>query len=226
MNGKKKNGKSGIDIMLDITLIVTFITVITLALYVSWHIKKAHERDAEYEREYPKILEEVKSGHANGVDHEDNLSVLKERGELEEWRDKSGSYRMWAIGIVAETLWREARGEGKAGIRAVASVVWNRSRERQLRPEKVCLQKAQFSCWNGVAIPLPTDIWKKTGEKTHGSGFRIWRYCVGCAERIVDGTFVPTVSANHYYNPRMCRPKWGKSMRGAVKIGRHRFGSI
>jgi len=55
--------------------------------------------------------------------------------------------------IVAMTILGEARGEGKAGMYAVACVIAQRSIEwkrngKTITPRQVCLQDWQFSCWN------------------------------------------------------------------------------
>ena len=51
--------------------------------------------------------------------------------------------------IVALTILGEARGEGKSGMYGVACVLKQRAVERKLGLAKVCLQRSQFSCWNG-----------------------------------------------------------------------------
>ena len=50
--------------------------------------------------------------------------------------------------IVAQTILGEARGEGKAGMYAVACVIQKRVVNRSMTAHKVCLQRKQFSCWN------------------------------------------------------------------------------
>ena len=50
--------------------------------------------------------------------------------------------------VIAITILAEARGEGNAGMYAVACVIEQRARNRKLAPSKVCLQPWQFSCWN------------------------------------------------------------------------------
>lgn len=50
--------------------------------------------------------------------------------------------------IVAQTILGEARGEGEAGMYAVACVIAQRSIAWGKTPTQVCLKKWQFSCWN------------------------------------------------------------------------------
>ena len=54
--------------------------------------------------------------------------------------------------IVAITILAEARGEGNAGMYAVAAVIAQRAFERKCTPESVCLKRYQFSCWNGKKL--------------------------------------------------------------------------
>ena len=54
--------------------------------------------------------------------------------------------------VVAMTILGEARGEGKAGMYAVACVISQRAINRNKTAKQVCLQKGkriwQFSCWD------------------------------------------------------------------------------
>jgi spore germination cell wall hydrolase CwlJ-like protein len=50
--------------------------------------------------------------------------------------------------VIAMTILGEARGEGKAGMYAVACVIAQRAVNRNKTPKAVCLQPWQFSCWN------------------------------------------------------------------------------
>tara|TARA_R110002153_G_scaffold177978_1_gene331104 strand:- start:85 stop:600 length:516 start_codon:yes stop_codon:yes gene_type:complete len=50
--------------------------------------------------------------------------------------------------IVAQTILAEARGDGRAGMYAVAACIKVRAQKRKLSFSQVCLQPKQFSCWN------------------------------------------------------------------------------
>ena len=50
--------------------------------------------------------------------------------------------------IVAQTILAEARGDGRAGMYAVAACIKVRAQKRNLSFKEVCLQPYQFSCWN------------------------------------------------------------------------------
>ena len=121
--------------------------------------------------------------------------------------------KMTDADTIAATLWLEARGEGREGIQAVASVIANRAAKSGKTMAQECLKSKQFSCWNGAKVAVPT---KAKGE--------VWEFCKATAKTMVNGTFKPTNNATHYYNPKLCSPKWGAKMTDVVMIGRHRFG--
>lgn len=114
---------------------------------------------------------------------------------------------------IAATLWLEARGEGCDGIRAVASVIGNRAKKSGKTMAQECLRPKQFSCWNGVKVSVPKNAKGK-----------VWEFCKATAKTMVNGTFKPTNNATHYYNPKLCSPKWGAKMTDVVIVGNHRFG--
>ena len=59
---------------------------------------------------------------------------------------------------LARTLWGEARGEGRAGMEAVASVIMERVRDPRRWPHDVTgvvRQPLQFSAWNANDVNRP-----------------------------------------------------------------------
>ena len=117
--------------------------------------------------------------------------------------------------IVASTLWLESRGEGKRGIKAVASVIWTRAQKTEAHPQDVCLRPNQFGCWAEFR-PIRTPY--------GAEGTDLWDYCVKLAKELQQGTFTPLFKATHYYNPRVCTPYWAKKMKIVTRIGNHVFG--
>lgn len=226
-----RNGEGG-EVMKDVVLFavksVSACALIALAAWVGWNVWYVNaytpEERATIEDVRRRLDAELfgdKSGvrpaervcECNGI----SVSVETHRADAEE-------IRAFDVKVVAETLWLEARGEGDKGIRAVASVIRNRSVERGLSARDVCLERGQFSCWNGGCV-LPSDGVRKSrmdADSTRAS----WELCVRLAVELVDGTFKPTVTATHYYNPKKCRPAWAWAMRSCVTIGRHRFGRV
>ena len=125
------------------------------------------------------------------------------------------------IDTFARTLWGEARGEGETGMHAVANVIMNRVRNPRWwgnSVESVCLQRAQFTCWDRndpnyeklKAVTVETD--------------QAFAKAVEIATKAVDfGITDITGGADHYYNPFVANPKWALESRVTKKIGNHRF---
>lgn len=131
----------------------------------------------------------------------------------------------WDIGIIAETIWREAKGEGAVGRKAVASVIVNRMKERRKIGSAVCLEHEQFSCWNGCVPSIGSKPWSGKGRLKKNESL-IWNECLEIARKVSSGRFNVTTRANHYYNPAKCTPSWSRKMRNVMIIGKHRFGRI
>ena len=128
--------------------------------------------------------------------------------------------RAKTIEVVAATLYYEARGEIRhGGIEAVASVIFNRAHQKRwskLGYSGVCLQKKQFSCFNGgFKTPRPSNKMDKAA----------YAHCVKVATKIADGSFIPVHSGNHYCTVS-CKVYWKKQLRDSVIIGNHVFGTL
>jgi|688.fasta_scaffold134826_5 spore germination cell wall hydrolase CwlJ-like protein len=120
--------------------------------------------------------------------------------------------------IVAQTLYAEARGEGEEGLRAVGTVIMNRSKTHKLPLSNVCLQPKAFSCWNSGSTDIPID------EPD------VYEICVQIADEMVSELFEPYpfkhINPTNYitvklYNSRSC-PTWAKDQIGEV-VGNHIF---
>ena len=110
---------------------------------------------------------------------------------------------------IAATILGEARGEGKAGMYAIACVIKQRSIERKISPASVCLQKLQFSCNNkGVQTNL---LKTKEGE-----------YALALADGIDKLDRGVVGFSNHYHNLSVS-PSWAKGKKEVKRIGNHCF---
>ena len=129
--------------------------------------------------------------------------------------------------VVAMTILGEARGEGKAGMYAVATVINTRVINRNKTPRQVCLQPWQFSCWND------SDVNKaKLGELYLTHPMR--DYAIRLAANITELKRSYTKNADHYCHKSL-DPYWsyriivrdGKKIRRYIKpvavIGNHKF---
>jgi spore germination cell wall hydrolase CwlJ-like protein len=131
------------------------------------------------------------------------------------------------IDTLARTLWGEARGEGEAGMIAVAAVILNRvtvSQEHDGRywwghdVTTVCRAQAQFSCWN----PGDPNRAKLLAVDESDPQFR--RALDIAAEAAAGRLADPTFGATSYKVDSLPWPHgWGHPRLPLVTIGRHAF---
>lgn len=131
--------------------------------------------------------------------------------------------------VLARTLWGEARGEGLAGMIAVAWSIRNRvgtDLHNDGLPDwwgegyiEVCKKPYQFSCWN-----------KGDPNQPFLSGarqipFRELAQCRLAADQVIDGKVPdPTSGATHYYATTMpSAPKWAAGAKKTLTLGHHIF---
>lgn len=117
-----------------------------------------------------------------------------------------------ASDIVSMTILAEARGEGPDGMAAVAACIYQRSLNRNLTPDQVCLQRKQFSCWNGKR---PADLehllklpQAKTANWLSKNLHKLNRAKIGFAD---------------HYHADYVKPYWAKGRTSTIKIGKHIF---
>lgn len=127
--------------------------------------------------------------------------------------------RAFALDVLARTLWGEARGEGRDGMRGVASVICNRTS----RPgwwgrsiAEVCLKPWQFSCW------LESDPNRVKLLAVDGRD-RAYATALSVATDALAGILPDyTFGATHYHAVD-CAPDWARGRTPCVVIGRHAF---
>jgi len=132
---------------------------------------------------------------------------------------------MGDIETLARTIWGEARGEGKAGMEAVASVIMNRVKKPRWwgrDVQSICLKPSQFSCW------LKDDPSCKANYEKMISVTDIdpqYAQALVIAERAVAKTLRdPTGGATHYHASTMEKyPAWSKKYKKTIHIGNHIF---
>ena len=116
--------------------------------------------------------------------------------------------------IIAITILAEARGEGEAGMYAVAAVIAQRAFERKRTPSAVCLKKWQFSCWNGKTLKDLEHLLKVPQAK----------YALALAKNIKLLSRDYVGFANHYHATWMKKkPYWTKGEKPVKVIGQHAF---
>lgn len=119
-------------------------------------------------------------------------------------------------GIIADTLYMEARGEKPHGLRAVATVIFNRAHGKAEKMESVCLKPKQFSCWNGKTPKSVRIAPKNALDK------QAYELCLAIERELLTGKFEPLGDWTHYYNPQLCKPSWAKGTK-RTQIGNHTF---
>ena len=113
--------------------------------------------------------------------------------------------------VVIATIILEAGGEYHVGaLEGVYEVIMTRAEKRNMSPADVCLQKWQFSCWNGMVIK--DQIAK---AKKH-SRWNIAKNILGTKTNYVKG-------ADHYHADYIDAPYWAKTMKKTAVVGQHIF---
>ena len=116
--------------------------------------------------------------------------------------------------IIAITILAEARGEGEKGMYAVAAVIAQRANERKITPSQVCLQRLQFSCWNGKKLKNFEHLLKVPQAK----------YALLLARNVSHLSREYVGFANHYHATWMKKkPYWAKGKAPVKIIGQHAF---
>lgn len=130
---------------------------------------------------------------------------------------------------VAWCLYTEARGESQEGREAVASVIVNRSKGRDLSLYDTVFQRKQFS---GVGYSVP--YWFIQGPegirwpaKYDGSAdLKAYRDCLKLGFKVAAGDFNHSGPWTHYFSYKKCLPYWADSMTDTVTIGNHYLGLV
>lgn len=124
--------------------------------------------------------------------------------------------------VLAATVWGEARGDGKAGMEAVACVIMNRAETPGwwgTDARSVCLHQYQFSCWNQDDPNRP----KMLAVADHpDADFRI---ALDVAQRALAGRLEDsTAGATHYVMSNIAdRTAWARGKKPVKVIGHHSF---
>lgn len=126
--------------------------------------------------------------------------------------------------ILARTIWGEARGEGSAGMQAVAAVIMNRvAISKKFRNfwwgldlQEICRKPYQFSCWNRDDPNFEKLRRVDSNDLYFATALRI-------AARAANGLLPdPTMGATHYHAAGIT-PHWTRGEKPCAVIGRHIF---
>jgi spore germination cell wall hydrolase CwlJ-like protein len=140
-------------------------------------------------------------------------------------KDAAAFARELAVDVLARTIWGEARGEGSAGMQAVASVVLNRLKVAQDKGGKywwgagiieICQKPYQFSAWNKDDPNLPKVMAVDASDIHFATALRI-------ARRALEGLLDDPVKGATHYHTAGVRPAWSRAEKPVAVIGRHIF---
>jgi spore germination cell wall hydrolase CwlJ-like protein len=133
--------------------------------------------------------------------------------------DEAQFHKALAIDVLARTLWGEARGDGSAGMQAVANVVCNRARIGGWWGGDiitVCQKPFQFSCWNKDDPNYRKLLAVDDDDLAFVTAQRLARRAVyGALDDITGG-------ATHYHAAGMT-PYWAETEKPVAVIGNHIF---
>lgn len=116
--------------------------------------------------------------------------------------------------LLALVMWREARGEGVEGMKAVGCVVRNRVKNDTW--SQIITAKWQFSSLTAPGDPMLVQ-WPVQGDPQFQE-----------ALHLASGIYLNAIpdntnGATHYFNPKVVLPKWAASLHQVASIGHHDF---
>jgi spore germination cell wall hydrolase CwlJ-like protein len=117
------------------------------------------------------------------------------------------------------TLWGEARGEGSAGMAAVACVVLNRVRRQTYwgkNVTEVCRKPYQFSCWN-ANDPNRTALLRLNAQSPDLAG------ALTIARLAIENQLPDSTAGATHYHTRTVTPRWARGHAPCAVIGNHLF---
>ena len=138
--------------------------------------------------------------------------------------NNSPFYQDMTVDVLARTIYGEARGQSKEGLKAVANVVINRVKIAEKRNSywwgnniiQVCQKPYQFSCWNRTDPNLKIITNVTTNNKTFAQ-------CVHIASLAAEGDLKDNTKGATHYHAHYVSPYWAKDVIPVKTIGDHIF---
>lgn len=120
---------------------------------------------------------------------------------------------------VARVIYNEARGEGERGMRAVATVIHNRT----LRSPQTSGSGRNAGLLKVISAPHQFCGYR---PKLSVADLASPEYALALqiANELAGRRFEPLGTWTHFYNPALASPRWGNSMEDVEIIGNHKFG--
>ncbi len=129
-------------------------------------------------------------------------------GALEEGRD---------LDCLTQAVYYEARGEGQAGMQAVAQVVLNRVRHPAF-PKSVCAVVYQGAAEGACQFSFACD-----GSIRRGVEADAWRRSRDVAARALQGYVMPEVGNATHFHTTAVTPGWRADLLRVAQVGSHVF---
>jgi N-acetylmuramoyl-L-alanine amidase len=120
---------------------------------------------------------------------------------------------LWTM---AQTIYGEARGEGHAGLLAVAWVILNRARHSRKSPADICREPRQFSCWNEDDLNYPLI----SGATLETPGFAS---CLSMTLQVLTGILADPTKGSRHYCTIASEPTWAEGHEPCYVLGHHKF---
>jgi len=128
------------------------------------------------------------------------------------------TWRDWDRAILALAIWREARGEPdpRLAMRAVAHTIANCARCEEMTIAEMCTHKLYISSLTAPHDPQLGTFPTKTDVQ--------FQLALAIVDNVIGGLDPdPTLSATHYFNPKVVLPSWACRMVKTVSLGNHDF---
>jgi spore germination cell wall hydrolase CwlJ-like protein len=122
-------------------------------------------------------------------------------------------FQKWCAALCA---WREARGEGRDGIRAVLHVIANRALAQSKSWAEIIYAPLQFSSMTYAHDPQLSNVPKFPDA--------VFTDCFEIADLVYQGKdFDLTNGATHYFANSITPPLWAAAMKQTAQVGRQTF---
>lgn len=139
------------------------------------------------------------------------------------------TWQEYDLVLLALTMWREAQGEGREGMRAVGHVIRNRVVGYKEAWDVVITKKWQFS---SISVKGDNETVDWPDRNDPEPKVRAWLEAMQLAGPIYEGADTDiTQGATHYFNPQATPPEssfWrtvanNPSFEKVLTLGRHQF---
>jgi spore germination cell wall hydrolase CwlJ-like protein len=118
-------------------------------------------------------------------------------------------------------LYHEARGEGKLGLKAVASVIYNRKNHPYF-PSSYCGITNQYKQFSYTLLNKPSGEELEAFVPAYES--KVYAEILTLSESMVNERFKPSLAPSvMWYTTKKVSNKWTKKKRVVAEIGNHRF---